>query len=58
MILIVTNTITLIGLKRMRDKIEHGIHTVLNRKRIEMERRIVNGKKCFNRIINSKFLFF
>ncbi len=52
MILIVTNTITLIGLKRMRDKIEHGIHTVLNRKRIRMEQRIVKGKKRFNRIIN------
>jgi hypothetical protein len=28
----------------MRQKIEHGIRTVLNRKRIEMERRIVKSK--------------
>ncbi|UJR22044.1 hypothetical protein I4U23_025112 [Adineta vaga] len=42
-ILIVTNTITLQGLKRMHEKIENGIQTVLNRKRIEMERRIVRS---------------
>jgi hypothetical protein len=49
MILSVTNTITLIGLKRMRKKIEHGIHTTLNRKRIEMERRIVQSKEVLKR---------
>jgi hypothetical protein len=43
-ILIVTNTITLIGLKHMREKFEHGMRTVFNRKRIEMERRIVKSK--------------
>jgi len=28
----------------MREKIEHGIQTVLNQKRIEMERRILKSK--------------
>lgn len=32
------------ALKDMRDKIKHGIRTTLNRKRIEMERRILNSK--------------
>ncbi len=58
MILIVSNTITLIGLKRMREKIEHGIHTVLNRKRIEMERRIVKSKKLLEIILNYNFFSF
>ncbi len=43
-ILITANTITLLALKRMHEKIENGIHTVLNRKRIEMERRILKSK--------------
>ncbi|CAF1021720.1 unnamed protein product [Adineta steineri] len=42
-ILIVSNTITLIGLKRMREKIKHGVNTPLSRKRIEMERRIIKS---------------
>ncbi|CAF3801856.1 unnamed protein product [Rotaria sp. Silwood1] len=42
-ILITVNTITMLGLKRMREKIEHGIQTVFNRKRIEMERRILKS---------------
>ncbi|CAF1569012.1 unnamed protein product [Rotaria sp. Silwood1] len=32
-----------VRLKRMREKIEHGIQTVFNRKRIEMERRILKS---------------
>ncbi len=44
-ILITANTTTLIGLKRMREKIESGIQTALNKKRIEMERRIVRCKR-------------
>ena len=44
-ILVVSNTVTLMGLKRMRQKIEHGLHAALNRKRIEMERRIVKSKQ-------------
>lgn len=43
-ILVTTNTITLVGLKRMHDKIELGIQTALSRKRVEMERRIVKSK--------------
>ena len=43
-ILFTSNTITLIGLKRMREKIKNGIQTVLNRKRIEMEQRILKSK--------------
>jgi hypothetical protein len=43
-ILITANTITLLGLKRMREKIEHGIQTVLSQKRIEMEQRILKSK--------------
>jgi hypothetical protein len=44
-ILITANTTTLIGLKRMREKIENGIQTALNKKRIEMERRIVKSRR-------------
>ncbi len=54
-ILITSNTITLIGLKRMREKIKHGIHTVLNRRRIEMERRIVKSKNLFSKNLNDNF---
>ena len=43
--LVVSNTVTLMGLKRMRQKIEHGLHAALNRKRIAMERRIVKSRK-------------
>lgn len=43
-ILFTANTITLIGLKRMREKIKNGIQTVLNRKRIEMEQRILKSQ--------------
>jgi hypothetical protein len=43
-ILITANTITLLGLKRMHEKIEHGIQTVLSQKRIEMEQRILKSK--------------
>lgn len=43
LIIIVSNTITLINLKEMHDKIEHGHKTVLSRKRIEMEQRIVKS---------------
>ncbi|CAF1192894.1 unnamed protein product [Adineta ricciae] len=42
-ILITTNTITLQGLKRMHKKIESGIQTALNARRIAMERRIVKS---------------
>jgi hypothetical protein len=38
------NTVTLRGLKQMREKIENGIQTTMNRKRLEMERRIVKSK--------------
>ena len=43
-ILFIANTITLIGLKRMREKIKIGVQTVLSRKRIEMEQRILKSK--------------
>ena len=43
-ILFTANTITLMGLKRMREKIKSGIQTVLNRKRVEMEQRILKSK--------------
>ncbi|CAF0904783.1 unnamed protein product [Rotaria sp. Silwood1] len=42
-ILVATNTVTLIGFKQMREKIKRGIHTVFTRKRIEMEQRIVKS---------------
>ncbi len=42
--LIVTNTTIYIGLKRMRDKIAHGVKTELSEKRIEMERHILKSK--------------
>ncbi|CAF0859776.1 unnamed protein product [Adineta ricciae] len=42
-ILFVSNSITLIGLKTMRDKIEQGVSTILSRKRIQMERRIAKN---------------
>ncbi|CAF0932256.1 unnamed protein product [Adineta steineri] len=42
-ILVIANRITLQGLKRMHQNIENGIQTGLNRKRIEMERRIVRS---------------
>ena len=45
-ILVTANTITLRGLKQMRDKIENGIQTVMSRKRIESERRIVKSRIC------------
>ena len=41
----ISNVITLVALKAMREKIKHGIRTVLNRKRIEMERRIVISRR-------------
>ena len=43
----------------MHKKIQHGIHTVLNRKRIEMERRIVKSKQIFFiiKIIDKIFIF-
>jgi hypothetical protein len=45
-ILVASNTITLRGLKQMHDKIEHGIQTSMNKKRIEMERRIIKSELC------------
>ena len=45
LIIVISNTITLLALKDMRDKIKHGIRTTLNRKRIEMERRILYSRK-------------
>ncbi|CAF3446262.1 unnamed protein product [Rotaria socialis] len=42
-IIITANSITLMGLKSMRNKIERGIQTIFNRKRIEMERRIIKS---------------
>ncbi|CAF1664281.1 unnamed protein product, partial [Rotaria sordida] len=42
-ILIIFNTITMLGLKRMREKIENGIQTIFNRKRIEMEGRVLKN---------------
>ncbi|CAF3324440.1 unnamed protein product [Rotaria socialis] len=43
LILIAINTVTLIGLKRMRDKARHGMCTIFTAKRIEMEQRIVKN---------------
>lgn len=43
-ILVGTNTITLRGLKQMHEKIERGVQTVMNKKRLEMERRIVKSR--------------
>ncbi|CAF1132630.1 unnamed protein product [Adineta steineri] len=42
-ILIVTNTITMIGLKRMRENIERGLQLNFSQRRIEMERRILRS---------------
>ncbi|CAF4378873.1 unnamed protein product [Rotaria magnacalcarata] len=42
-ILITANSVTLMGLKSMRKKIESGIQTIFTRKRIEMERRILKS---------------
>ncbi|UJR17900.1 hypothetical protein I4U23_004799 [Adineta vaga] len=42
-ILIGTNTTTMIGLRRMREKLERGIQQSFSRKRIEMERRILKS---------------
>lgn len=39
-----TNAMTLIGLKRMHEKVQNGIQTGLSARRIEMERRIVKSK--------------
>jgi hypothetical protein len=43
-VLFIANTLTMRGLKQMHDKIENGIQTTLNRKRVEMERRIAKSK--------------
>ncbi|CAF5146374.1 unnamed protein product, partial [Rotaria magnacalcarata] len=42
-ILITANSVTLMGLKSMRKKIESGIQTIFTRKRIEMKRRILKS---------------
>ncbi|CAF1397344.1 unnamed protein product [Adineta steineri] len=42
-ILLVTNSLIYLGLKRMRDKIAHGVKTELSQKRIDMERRILKS---------------
>ncbi|CAF1101150.1 unnamed protein product [Rotaria sordida] len=42
-ILVITNTIIYIGLRRMREKIAHGAKAELSQKRIEMERRILKS---------------
>jgi hypothetical protein len=44
LILLITNTIIYIGLKRMKNKIVHGVKTDLSQKKIEMERRILKSK--------------
>jgi hypothetical protein len=44
LILLTTNTIIYIGLKRMKNKIAHGVKTDLSQKKIEMERRILKSK--------------
>ncbi|CAF2146451.1 unnamed protein product [Rotaria magnacalcarata] len=41
LIFIATNTVTLIGFKRMRDKARHGIRTIIAAKRVEVEQSIV-----------------
>jgi hypothetical protein len=43
-ILLTTNTIIFIGLKRMKNKTAHGIKADLSQKKIEMERRILKSK--------------
>ncbi len=43
-ILLTTNTIIFIGLKRMKSKIAHGVKTDLSQRKIEMERRILKSK--------------
>ncbi|CAM4819334.1 unnamed protein product [Rotaria magnacalcarata] len=43
LIFIATNTVTLIGFKRMRDKARHGIRTIIAAKRIEVEQSIVKS---------------
>lgn len=43
-ILVVTNSITLHGLQRMHEKIERGLRAGFNRRRIEMERRILKSE--------------
>ena len=52
-ILSITNGITLMGIRRMREKIELGIHTPLTRKRVEMERRIVKSEHQHSRHVLS-----
>ncbi|CAF2521671.1 unnamed protein product [Rotaria sp. Silwood2] len=42
-ILVTTNSIIYVGLKRMREKLAHGAKTELSQKRIEMERRILKS---------------
>ena len=53
-ILSITNGITLMGIRRMREKIELGIHTPLTRKRVEMERRIVRSECQLGRYVRSQ----
>lgn len=48
-ILTIANTITLRGLKKMREKIATGVQTEFNQKRIEMERRIVKSKNSIEK---------
>ncbi|CAF1481739.1 unnamed protein product [Adineta ricciae] len=43
LILIGTNTMAMIGLRRMREKLERGIQQNFSRKRIEMERRLIKS---------------
>ena len=47
MILIGSNTIIYIGLRRMRENLKRGLKTDFNQKRIDMEHRILKSKMNF-----------
>lgn len=47
-ILVGANSTIYVGLKRMQDKVAHGMKTELSNKRIEMERRILKSKCNMN----------
>ena len=57
-ILVSSNTITLKALKQMHEKIDNGVQTVMSRKRIEMERRIVKSKHETFELSDSRSLIY
>lgn len=52
-VLITSNTVIYLGLKRMRANIAQGVNTALSHKRIEMEQRILKSSLFFSLLLLS-----